>query len=147
MLLTWALFLLVVGRILASATLQADRLAAALRMRRRFIWVAGLTVTAAWPAIAIASLNIGDIALSRGWGIGGVEEPRHLPMFGLRIPVDSIPVRLEIAFIALWALASAVLLLRLALFAYLSPGAGANRCQQQSSMAFACAFQTTSDRP
>lgn len=118
--LAWGLFLLVVGRVLASATLHADRLAAALRMRRRFVWVAGLTVTAAWPAIAIASVNIGDIALSRGWGVGGVHEPRHLPMLGLRIPVDSIPVRLQIAFIALWAMASAVLLLRLGLFAYFS---------------------------
>jgi hypothetical protein len=120
LLLAWALFLLVVGRVLASATLHADRLAASLRMRRRFIWLAGLTVTVAWPAIAIASLNIGDSALSRGWGVGGVEEPRHLPMLGLRLPVDSIPERLEIAFIVLWALASVALLFRMALFANLS---------------------------
>jgi bla regulator protein BlaR1 len=118
--LTWALFLLVVGRVLASATLHADRLAAASRVRRRFVWVAGLTMTAVWPAIAILGLNLGDIALSRGWGVGGVHEPRHLPTLGLRIPVDSMPARLEFAFIALWVLASAVLIFRLALFAYLS---------------------------
>jgi beta-lactamase regulating signal transducer with metallopeptidase domain len=120
MLLTWALFLLIVGRVLATATLRADRLAAAARIRRRFIWLAGLAMTAAWPAIAIALLNIGDAALSRGWGVGGVQEPRHLPMLSLSIPAGSVPARLELAFVALWALTSAMLLLRLALIAYLS---------------------------
>ncbi len=113
-------FLLVVGRVLATATLQADRIAAAAKARRRFVWIVGLTLTAFWPVIAIAVSYVGDVALSRGLGFGGVREPRHWPMIHLAMPSHSVPARAELAFVVLWLLASTVLLLRLALFAFLS---------------------------
>jgi bla regulator protein blaR1 len=115
MLIAWIVFVLITGRVLTMGAVFADRVAAAARRSRRFVWLAALLGTAFWPGVAIMILHITRAALARGWGTG---QPRHFPMLVLTVP-KSVGVQwLTVTLLVFWGVASALLLTRLAIFAY-----------------------------
>jgi beta-lactamase regulating signal transducer with metallopeptidase domain len=117
MIIAWMVFVLVVGRVLATATLCADRLAVTLHRPRRFVWLASLILVALWPAVAIAASYVGTAALARGWrfGVNG-DAPHRLPMIGVQVPLGLIPMWVDRVVVVAWVVTSVVLLARLALF-------------------------------
>lgn len=120
MLVAWIVCTLLAGRVLATGTLFADRLASATRRPRRFAWLAGLVATAVWPGVAIVVVRLADAVLARGWGFGGSGQPRYVPTIAVTVPRAVVPEWLDRPLVVLWGLASVVLLTRLAVFAYAS---------------------------
>jgi len=112
----WLVFMLIVGRALATGAAFADQAASAARRPRRFLWLAGLIATAAWPLLALGILHLAqEEAFARGWDVG---VPGHAPMIVLTVPTWVGPSWLDRSFFFLWGLTSTVLLARLAVLAY-----------------------------
>ncbi|MEP6621072.1 MAG: M56 family metallopeptidase [bacterium] len=111
----WIVFVLITGRVLTMAGQFGERLAAGAGKPRRFVWLATLLTTALWPAVSLAVLNLSQAALDLGWGFG---TPRYIPVIVLRMPNAHVAAWLDSSLLMLWALVSAVLLARLAVFAY-----------------------------
>lgn len=106
----WIAFVWIIGRILATSTVFADRFASVTQRPRRFIWATGLILTTAWPLVAFGVLRLARSAATRGIALsspaGGLPLKFYLPRVVAPAWIDQI-------FLILWACASTVLLARL----------------------------------
>jgi bla regulator protein blaR1 len=109
-------FIILVSRVLATATIFGDRYATSVRGRRRFVWLGGLVASALWPAIALTAARLGNSALEHGWGLDG-SAPRHLPWLVLPMPREFAPFWVGWLVAIAWGVTTAILLIRLGLFA------------------------------
>lgn len=108
--LVWVAFVLIIGRILATSTLFADRFASATRRPRRFIWAAGLVFTTAWPIVAFGALGIVRGAAAHGIAMNSPSGGLPLKFY---LPRVVAPAWIDQTFLILWAGASTILVARL----------------------------------
>lgn len=114
MIAAWMLFSLATGAALTAAAAAVERVVAAAGRPRRAVWAVALVATAAWPLIA--ALRSGPIRPPSSLAGGAVAHgAARLPGIVVpALPEGDAGRRLDAALLAGWAVASAVLLVRLA---------------------------------
>jgi bla regulator protein BlaR1 len=109
----WVVFVLVTSRVLTTGARFAHGLAAAARRPTRFVWLGTMLLTVTWPLIALEVLHVARTfpGLAARWSTG---DPRYIALIAFALPSGDVERWLETAFVAAWATASTILLVRLA---------------------------------
>ncbi|MEJ7812865.1 MAG: M56 family metallopeptidase [Gemmatimonadaceae bacterium] len=115
MIVTWMLFTLAIGLSLSAAAAAADRIASALGRPTRFVWLAVIVASAAWPCVAMlagrgapAPLGASSAALAPFTiGLGGVGDAIA------RVSGGALGAQLGTILLVAWGALTTVLLVRL----------------------------------